>query len=186
MKIAKREKRFLLVGGLALVANFGYAYVVEPLIDSQLEMREQIQIKQSLLDRYRPPVLGKDHYQRKLIELGTQLSAADALLLQEKKPTLAAANLQGLLHKIGQESGLTVLRENVLTSRERDSFVEIPVELSLRGDLAALRNFLYRLQTAPHLLTVPKLLLKRSYGTTNPIFTADVQVLGYVRGEEKK
>jgi len=186
MKISKREKRFLLVGVLALAANFGYVYVVEPMIDSQLEVRAQIQKKQAILDRYRPPVPGKDHYEGKLEELETQLSAADALFLQEKKPTLAAANLQGFIHKIGQESGLTIVRENVPSPKERDSFVEVPIELSLSGDMKAVRNFLYRVQTAPYVLTVPKLILKKRYSASNPIFTADVQVVGYIQSEEKK
>lgn len=186
MKISKREKRFLLVGVFALSANLGYVYVVEPMIDSQLEVREQIQKKQAILERYRPPALEKDHYEGKLKELGTQLSSADALFLQEKKPTLAAANLQGFIHKIGQESGLTIVRENVLPPKERDSFVEVPVELSLSGDMKAMRNFLYQVQTAPYVLTVPKLILKKRFSASNPIFTAEVQVVGHIQGEEKK
>ena len=186
MKISTREKRFLLVGVLALAATLGYVYVVEPLIESQLDVREQIQRKQAILDRYRPPVPAKDHYEGKLKELKTQLSTADALFLQERKPTLAAANLQGFIHKIGQESGLTIVRENVLAPKERESLVEVPVELSLSGDMKAMRNFLYRAQTAPHVLTVPKLILKKRYSASNPIFTADVQVVGYIQSEEKK
>ncbi len=186
MKISKREKWFIIVGALALLANFTYVYIVEPVIDSHLEARQQSQRKQAMLQRYRPPVPGKDHYQAKLTELNNQLSAAGPLFLQEKKTTLAAAGLQGFIHKIGQESGLTIVRENVLPPKERDSFVEVPIELSMRGDMKAVRNFLYQIQTAPYLLTLPKLILRRGFSAANPTFTADLQVVGYIQTEENK
>ena len=186
MKVSKREKRFLLVGVSALLANLLFVYVIEPAIDYQLEVRKQIERKQAILDRHRPPVPGKEHYQSRVTELKAQVSAAEALFLKESKPTLAAANLQGLIHKIGQESGLSVIRENVLASKPSESFVEVPIELTLRGDMKALREFLYRVQAAPYLLTLSKLVIKKGPPRPNLTFAVDLQVVGYIQGQEKK
>jgi Tfp pilus assembly protein PilO len=118
--------------------------------------------------------------------LNAQLSATEALFLRDQKPTLAAANLQGLIHKLGEETGLTIVRENVLAPKEMESFVEVPIELSLRGEKKALRDFLFRVQTAPYLLTLPKLIIKEGRSHTNRVMTAEMQVVGYIQAEERK
>ncbi len=185
MKISLREKRFVVTGVLALVASVFFVYVIEPAIDSQLDVRQQIEKKRAILERYRPPAPGKAYYQSRLAELQAQLKAAETLFMKETKPTLAAANLQSLVHKIGEESGLSVMREKVLAPKETDSFVEVPLELTLRGDMKGLRDFLYRVQAAPYLLTLPKLIIKNGSSRPNMTFNVELQVVGYIQGQKK-
>ncbi len=186
MKISKREKRFIMFGALALLAHLLVVYVIEPVIASQLDVRKQIEEKKAILTGHPPSAPARDYYQSKVRALRAQLSRAEGLLLKEKKAPLAAANLQGLLHKLGRETGLTIVRENVLAPKKLKLLVEVPVELSLRGDLKAVRDFLYRVQTAPYLLTLPKLIIKRRPSRANINLTADLRVVGYMQGEEKK
>ena len=185
MKISKREKRFIMFGALALLGTLLVVYVIEPVIASQLEVRKQIEKKQAVLKRYRPSDQARDHYQSKVRELSAQLDQVEGLLLKEKRAPLAAAKLQGLLHKLCQETGMTIVREKVLAPNNLDLFVEVPVELSLRGDLKSVRDFLYRVQTAPYLLTLPKQIIRRRPSRKNVNLTVALRVVGYMRGEEK-
>ncbi len=185
LKISKREKRFILAGALAVLAHTAYVYVLEPAFLSQMEVREQNEKKRTMLERHRPPEPGKEYYRAKSEELKARFSQAETAFLKEKKTPLAAANLQGLLHKIGQETGLTIVRENVLPAGKPELFGEVAVELSVRGDIKSLRDFLYRVQTAPYLLTLPKLIIRQGPSHIRSNLTADMQVVGYIQGEEK-
>ncbi|MFN3476705.1 MAG: hypothetical protein ACK4Z6_04010, partial [Candidatus Methylomirabilales bacterium] len=113
MRISPREKRFLIAGGLAVGAFLITVYVLEPFISSQRKIREEIREKKVLLERHQRLASEKDRYQRKVNELKAQLQQAEGVLLKGEKLPLVAAELQGLLHKLGQEAGLTIVRENV-------------------------------------------------------------------------
>ena len=186
MRISRREKWFLAVGGFAAVAFLSIQYGVGPLTSSHLTVRQEIQDKQALLERYQLMTSEKDRYRRRVEGLKDQLRKAEALQFSREKLPLAAAEIQGLLHKIGQEAGIKVVRENVPPPKKVEIFTQVTVELSIQGDVKQIRDFLHRIQTAPKLLTVPKLVIRgtTSYGPT-PL-SAELQVAGYTTAEEEK
>lgn len=180
MKISKREKRLVLVGGVAVLAYVAFVYVVEPFVTVQLEVRKQVQERQALLERHRPLASERARYRRKVQALEAPLRQAETLLLRGDKVPLVAAHLQGFLHELGKGAGLAIVRENVPPPREVEMLIEVPVELSLRGGLKSVRDFLYRVQTAPHLLTVPKLVIRRTSSRGGANVAADLRVAGYM------
>lgn len=186
MKISKREKQFLVVGALAVFAYVGIVYVIEPLVASQVEVREQIEERQALLEQQRSLPSDRGRYQRKVDILNARLHEAEELLLKGEKAPLAAAKVQAFVHSFGEETGLTITRENVLRPTQLEAFVEVPVELSLRGDLQGVRDFLYRVQTARNLLVVPKLVIRSSPSPTRTTLSVDMQVAGYMLEDREK
>ena len=53
-------------------------------------------------------------------------------------------------------------------------------------EVGTLRDFLYKIQTAPKLLTIPKLIIRGTSGRGQAGLSVDMQVDGYVTvGEEK-
>ena len=186
MKISTREKRFLMAGGFAVVAFLATQYGIGPFTTSQLTVRQEIQEKQALLERYQLMASQKDRYQRRVEGLKAQLRQVEALQFAREKLPLAAAEIQGLLHKLGQEAGIKIVRENVPPPKKVEIFTQVTVELSVQGDSRAIRDFLYKIQTAPKLLTVPRIIIRglTSYGPT-PL-SADIQVAGYTLGGEEK
>ena len=186
MRSAPREKRFLITGGLAVAAFLATVYVIEPLVSSQLKVREEIRERKALLERHQLLASEKDRYRRKVEGLKAQLQQAEGLLLKGEKLPLVAAELQGLLHKLGQEAGITIVRENVPPPKKIEVFTQVTVELSVKGELKAIRDFLYRVQTAPKLLTVPKLIIRGTPSRGQTALSADLQVAGYIVGGEEK
>lgn len=185
MTISHRERRVLLAAAVVAGAVAAFVYVVQPFVAAQLRAREQLAEHRALLTRLGRVASGKDAYQRHVEALRARLRGAEPRLFRGDKPALAAAELQELLHTIGREVGVSVIRENVPLSRKSGDFTEISVELSMRGDLKAIRNFLYRLQTAPRLLTVPKLVMRSYPAPGVASLSADVQVSGYLVGDGK-
>ena len=186
IKISARERRWLILGGLAVAAYLAAVYVVEPFLTSQAQVREQIQERTALLQRYQLLASDKGRYQRRLEELKVRFAQAEALHFKGEKLPLVAAQIQGVLHQIGQEAGLTFVRENVAPPKKIEMFTQVTVELSLRGELKAIRDFLYKVQAAPQLLTIPRLTLRGTAARGQTSLMADLQVAGYMVSREEK
>lgn len=182
MKVSTRERRLLLGAGVAAVLVAAVVHGVAPFVAAELGVREQIEERRALLARSRRAAAGKEGYERQASGLRARLHRAEELLFRGEKPALTAAELQELLHGIARDAGVTAVRENVPPARVSGAFTEVAVELSLRGDLKAVRDFLFRVQTAPRLLTVPKLVLRGHPAPGVVTVTADVQVSGYMLG----
>jgi len=186
MRISAREKRFLLVGGLAVVLYLAAVYVVEPFISDQLQVREDIRKRARALERHQLVASEKDRIQRKVEALRAQLRQAEALQFPGEKPPLVAAEIQGLLHTVGQEAGITFARENVPAPKKVEMLTQVTVELSVRGELRAIRDFLYMVQAYPKLLTVPRLTIRGAPARGQQPLLADLHVAGFTRGGEEK
>ena len=186
MKISARERRYLIAGGLAVAAYLAAVYVIEPLISSQFRVREEIGKRAALLERHQLLASEKDRYRQRVEGLKAQLHQGEALYFNREKLPLVAAEIQGLLHKLGDEAGLTIIRENVPPPKKVEMLTQVTVELSVRGEMRAIRDFLYKVHTAPKLLTVPKLTIRGTTSRAQPALMADLQVAGYTTGEEEK
>jgi type II secretory pathway component PulM len=186
MKISKREKRFLLFGGVAVAGLLAGVYLVEPLVRAQQRVREDIRQKTALLERHQ--LLASDHerYQRRVEALRAEVRQAEVSSFTGAKLPLVAAEIQGMLAKFAEEAGLTIARQNVPTPKQVDQFTQVNVELSVRGDRRALRDFLHKLQAAPKLLTIPRITIRVAPGRGDAALLADLQVAGYVVGGEAK
>ena len=183
--LAPREKRVLLVGGLLGAAIVAAVYVVAPLVSYQRTIREETRAKRTVFERYQLVASQRGRYRQKMEGLRAQMRQADELLFSGEKLPVLAASLQGLLHGLGQETGVTIVRENVPPPRKVETFNQVTVELSVKGDLGALRDFLYKIQTSPKLLTVPKLTIRGLSLPGQTALSADLQVAGYtLRGAD--
>lgn len=186
MNVSKREKRFLVAGMIALAGYLAIIYLIEPFVIAQREIREEIRVKRAVLEQYRSRSEDRERYQQRVDALKTRLQQAEVLLLGAEKAPVAAAKVQGLVHSFGQETDMTIVREHVAPLRKLEGLVEVPVEVSLRGDLKAVRDFLYRVQTAGPLVTVPKLVIRSGFTHPESTLSVDLRVAGYIVGVEEK
>ena len=186
MKISTRERRFLIGGGLAVLAILAGVYVVEPFVTTQQRMRDEVHAQSALLAKHQLLASEKARYQRKVEALRAQLQQADSLLFQGEKLPVVAADVQGLLHALAQEAGITIVRENVRPPKKVDAFTEVAVELSVQGEIKNIRDFLYKIQTAPKLVTTPKLVIRAVPSRGATALAADLVVTGHIlNGEDK-
>jgi len=186
MKISTRERRVLLGGGLAVLAILAGVYVVEPFVATQRGMRDEVQAQSALLAKHQLLASEKARYQRRVEALRAQLQQADSLLFKGEKLPVVAAEVQGLLHTLAQEAGITIVRENVRPPTKVDVFTEVAVELSVQGEMKNIRDFLYKIQTAPKLVTTPKLVIRSMPTRGATALAADLVVTGHIlNGEDK-
>ncbi len=184
MRVSAREKRFLTTGGALAAAILLGLYVVEPFLTARTAAREEIALARRTVERQGVLDAERERLQGQIARLEGRLQEDEGLLFAGERLPVVAAEIQGLLHALGQETGVAILRENVPQPRKADRYTQVTVELSVRGELRAVRDFLYRVQTAPKLLGVPRLAIRGTTSRTQTALTADLQVIGYTLAAE--
>lgn len=186
MTISSRDRRFLVLGGVALVAILLINYGIVPAISSQMQVRSERREKLQALERFQLVVEGKRRYEKKFAEAEGLFKQLQQRLLPGEKLTLAAADLQAMLHKAAGEGGVTIVSESIHAPKKVEGFTQVAVELSLNADLKKLRDFLYRIESAGKLLTVPKLMVNASFPRPGAELHVVVVVSGYTSALEEK
>lgn len=155
-------------------------YLIAPAISSQLQVRTEYRETLQALEHYQLVVEGRKRYERKHHEADQMFAQLRQQFLQGEKPTLAAAELQAMLHKVAGESGVTIVSESIQSPKQAEGFTQVSVELSLNGDLKKLRDFLYKIESSRRLLTVPKLVVNASFPRQGAELQVTVMVTGYI------
>ena len=186
MTISPRERRFLMAAGAALVAFLAIKYVVIPAVSKQVQVRNEYREKLRALERHQLVVEGKRRYEKKFADAEQFFTQLQRRLLPGEKLTLAAADLQTMLHKMAGESGVTIVSESIHSPKKVEGFTQVSVELSLNSDLKKLRDFLYKIESSGKLLTVPKLTLNATYPRPGAELQVTVVVSGYTSALEEK
>lgn len=186
MTISSRERRFFVMGGGALVALLVINYAIVPAISSQMAVRSEYRERLQALERFQLVVDGKRRYEKKFAETEGLYRQLQQRLLPGEKLTLAAADLQAMLHKAAGESGVTIVSESIHPPKKAEGFTQVAVELSLNADLKKLRDFLYKIESAGKLLTVPKLMVNASFPRLGAELQVTVVVSGYTSALEEK
>ena len=136
-------------------------------------------------------------------ELEAKIPAREQLLEQERElqgsldtertllpgstPAVAAAQLQGDLAGLAAAMGGEITTAQILEPEEAAPFARIGLRLSLRGDTATVRDFLYAVETREPMLIVRRMDLGGSSladneSVENPTLSATFEVYGYAPG----
>ena len=181
-RLPPRQRRVVAVGILllllALLAGLAwlpFAYLerrAEALAAGQrriAELRARVPVREEILAR-----------QRELEQAG---SLQDALLAGST-PSVAAAQLQGDLSALAAAMGGAVSSVQILEPEEAPPFVRIGLRLSMTGDTATMRDFLYAVETRDPVLIVRSMSLaspapEAADAAADPELTASFEVYGY-------
>jgi Tfp pilus assembly protein PilO len=184
MKLSRREQGVLALLSLAGLVYVGFVYGIDPVLGSQQAIREEIELKRASLDQYRLVASERKRFQDRVSELQARVTESEGFLLRGDKVPVAAAEVQELLHHFEQETGVSIIREAVLRPKQNDMFLEVSIELSVKGSLGQIKDFLYRVETHDKLLTIPQLSIRSSFSANGPL-SVDLHVAGHMpRGEK--
>ena len=186
MTLAPRERWFVMAGGAALVTFLAINYLIAPAVSRQREVGSELEQKRRALERYQLVVDGKRRYEKKLVDAEHLFAQLQKQILPGEKLTLAAAELQAMLHKAAGQTGVTIVSESIHSPKKAEGFTQVSVELSLNANLEKLRDFLYKIESSGRLLTVPKLTLNASFPRPGAELQVTVAVSGYALAAEEK
>lgn len=105
-------------------------------------------------------------------------------LLEPDKPPVVAARLQNTLKEMASEEGVDIISEKQLSIIERDPFIEIPIEITLKCSITKLTSLIYAIEDFKKFLDISKLNI-RVVNIRNPIdVRADLTVSGFILAQD--
>jgi Tfp pilus assembly protein PilO len=157
MVTSRRERLVLVLGGALAVVVLAWIFVVDPLLERVRTTRELVPSRSQVLSR-RLDLLGrKDAILKDLERTNTEIERASARFLTEAAPAVAASELQKLTKDMAAQASTEIRSERILPPVERGEILEIPVEITVSGEIRQLVDLLARLDAAPKMLTVQDL-----------------------------
>lgn len=152
---SRREQLFVFAAlGIAVIFLI-ITFLIDPFLDSQRNVREEIPIRTRQLQKYRQFVAGKGQAQQHLRRIQEASRIGQAQVLPGDTASLAAANLQEILKTLAAKHQINIKSEKVLDTKSLDFFDEIFVQIEFTTMISNLASFLYDIETYPKVLMVP-------------------------------
>jgi len=152
-----RERAILVFGGAAAVLVLGWIFVVEPLVERVRATSELVPTRAQALARRLDLIARKEAIVKELERTNVEIERASARFLTEAAPAVAASELQKLTKDMAAQASTEIRSERILPPVERGEILEIPVEITVSGEIRQLVDLLARLDSAPKMLTVQDL-----------------------------
>lgn len=181
MKIGKREKKALIIGGIAIFIILSYL-----LVEGFIGYRNDLLLKKDAERLKLSHLIGKIAYkgetEKRAIEAKTELGDAEKGLIIGDKPAVGAAELQKILKDMASSTGIEIKSERIINPVEMDAYSIISVEITFISTIAKLKDLLYSIEASPFILAIPDMKI-RVMNIRNP---TDIQVNLTVKGLIKR
>jgi Tfp pilus assembly protein PilO len=184
VKISDRDKRFLAVGGLAVVVYLLITLVINPIYSTQVRNDREIQEKIRFIQKYYEVLNQKAYYEKKNKQNEEVQKSLSRRFLEGKKPGLAAAGLQKILEGFASKSSIKVDRVRVEKHKFTESFMVIPIEITLRASLKNLTQFIYQIESYEKFLVIEELNSRRINKTDPEQLQATILISGFILNGE--
>jgi type II secretory pathway component PulM len=180
VRLQPRERRLLIIGGIAAAVILGYLYVVEPLLARHERVQTLTASREALLVRQERLVARRDRLGQERQDLQAEVARRRGRLLPGDKPPLAASELQKLVKAIAQDAGVEVRSERILPVVDRGGYSEVPIEVTLAGPIRGIVTFLQRLEAVPVQASIHDLKLRVVSVVAPRDLLATLAVTGYI------
>ena len=180
LKINEREKKFLIIGVIAVIAIVlfqAYSWYA----DYKKRAEDFTAAKSVMLEKQLRRMSEKYAFETKFGELKQELEKQETAVLHGDKPPIAAAALSDILRNAATSSGVNITMERTINPSDVQYYVAVPVEIGFNATTERLKELLYKVRTAPFLLTVSDLKI-RVVNIGNPVDVyASMIVTGYIK-----
>lgn len=181
-RLLPSQRRILALGILGLVVLAVAAAVWFPM--AYLQRQDAALVAgEHRIEELRARVPGREQLLAQERELADSTDM-DRALLSGSTPAVAAAQLQGDLAGLAAAMGGEVTTVQILDPEEAAPFARIGLRLSVTGDIATVRDFLYAVETREPMLIVRHMELANGAAQTddspeNPSLAATFEIYGY-------
>ena len=191
--ISGRERLLIFGAAALLVVYLGARPILSRVAVIGPQSGKLLAEKMKVIAAYRQAVGRESSLTAEAAVLEAGINAYEVALLPGATPPLAAADLQTLLKKFSDSSGLKIQSEKILPHVKRDSYLEIPVQIVANGDIRNLKEFLVAVDSSKIFMAVDNVSLRtvkrrqfvpetRTYVDSNDI-QASMTLVGLIHGE---
>jgi len=178
--LSRRERR--LIGGAVVIAVLvgGWLLLVDPALERNRVAQEVIPARQELLARRLELVGRKDAIAGELETVNGKINTLAGRFLTAATPAVAASELQKIVKDTASQVSTDVRSERILPTVDRGEILEVPIEITVSGEIRQLVDLLARLEAAPKLLTIQDLKLRVVNVSQPKEILATVTLSGYI------
>jgi len=181
MLVLRRRERTLIGLGLAgaLVVAL-YFYVVEPLVNRSRDLAELAPAREATLESRRRLVAQRARLTEELAAATLAFEGQAARLLSGPTAPLAASELQKVVKDVAASANVEVRSERVMPPAGMAGLQEVPIELTVAGNIRETVALLNQIERTPRLLTVKEVKVRAvAVGQPRGLLTT-LTVAGYL------
>jgi type II secretory pathway component PulM len=176
-----RRERLLIGAAVAVAILVGvWLLLVEPITERNRVAQEVIPARQELLARRLELVSRKDAIAGERDAVDAKITTLAGRFLTAATPAVAASELQKLVKETAGQVSTEVRSERILPPLDRGEILEVPIEITVSGEIRQLVDLLARLETAPKLLTVQDFKLRVVNVSQPKELLATITLSGYI------
>ena len=184
IKINRREKHFLLIGGVAIVV----IVLFELFSQYSVFMKNAQQVSDAkllTLEKQLNRILSGDDLRKQADKIRQEVKKQKSTLLRGNKPPVAAAELQRILKEMTISLKIDVKMERALNPVDIDFYLGIPVEIGFTATTGKLKDILYKIRKSRFLLTVSEMKVNvKNISKPEDIYTT-LKVIGFIPNPAK-
>ena len=179
IKVKRREKRFLIVGGLAAILIIFFS-LFSWYSDFMERAGSVSDAKIVLLKKQLMKLSEREDLQSQADAFKQDFEIRKRALLKGEKTPVAGAELQRILKEMASSLNINVNLERTLAPVDFDFYLGIPVEIGFTANTDKLSGMLYMLKQSPFLLTITEMKV-RVANVNNPVnVNATLQITGFI------
>jgi len=183
LKFKSSRERYFVLAALGTAVIFSTVkYGIDPFIERQQLVREEIPVRIQQLEKYRRFVAGKSRSEENLKRIRALSKKSEQKMLPGATPALAAANLQDILKTLSAKNLISIKSEKVLDTKPLDFFERIPVQIEFTSTITNLTNFLHDIESYEKLLIINDLTVRVTSRRNPRDVRATLVVTGLMKG----
>jgi hypothetical protein len=185
LDIGKRDKAFLIGGGIFVICYLFFFLVAEPIYKKQISIEEKIKDKINFIEKYYEVLNQASYYQAKNVSNKNTKTTLQKRFFKEKEPGLAAAGLQKLLQGFSK-GAVTIEKTRVEKPKYVARLLAVPVEITVRSNLKKLALFLMRIENHEKILVIEELRSRRINKKEPENLQTRLLITGFIQELEPK
>ena len=185
LNIGKRDKVFLIGGGVFVACYLLFFLVAEPIYKKQISIDEKIKDKINFIEKYYEVLNQTSYYQAKEVANKNTKTTLQKRFFNDKEPGLAAAGLQKLLQGFSR-GAVTIEKTRVEKPKYVARILAVPVEITVRSSLKNLALFLMRIENHEKFLVIEELRSRRINKKEPEDLQTRLLISGFIKELEPK
>jgi type II secretory pathway component PulM len=185
-QFSARERRLIGAAGGVLGLFLVHLLVISPFLSYRQDLQDEIVSHREKLENAQSYLARTADISRQREQLQKLYQQVHAQLVPGDTPTLAAANLQNVLHTLAGEKGVEIQSTQVMRDETVGEFRRISVRITVTGELKQVADFLAGMEHGQTRVLVPFIEISRRgavlRGKAARALSATIEVTAFLQG----
>lgn len=179
--LSAKDRRALIICAGSILAYLFIVLVAEPIYNKQKDMGRQIENKIFFIKKYYEILNQKAYYDQKAEFTRKTEVIMSQRFMGQKKPALAAADLQKTLEAYARQSNIQIENSRTEKPKYLEKLLAVPVEINIRSTLRNLIQFIQSIEKHQNFMVVEELATRRTNKTDPEELQTRLLVLGFIQ-----